>query len=162
MRPFSLTAALLASVLSISPAFATDPVSGAISVTHAWARATPGGVTNGAVYFEIETGPGVTDRLIGVETPAAARAEIHTHLMEDGVMKMRRVDEIALRPGSKAVLAPHGDHIMLMDLKAPLKEGDHLALKLTFQTADAIEIDAAVAAIGAAVPANESGEHHHH
>ena len=160
MRPVSLLAALLAAALPMTPAVADDPAAPGVTVAHAWARATPGGSTVGVAYLEITAASGVSDRLVGVETPAAARAEIHTHLMEDGVMKMRHVETIALKPGGKALLAPHGDHIMLMDLKAPLKEGDHIKLKLMFETAGAIDVEADVAAIGATAPAGDGGEHH--
>lgn len=67
-------------------------------------------------------------------------------------MKMRRVDAIDLTAGSAHVLKPSGDHVMLMDLKEPLKEGDLLKITLIFEKAGEIEVDATVEPIGAKGP----------
>jgi hypothetical protein len=74
--------------------------------------------------------------LTGVASPAAARAELHSTSVEEGVMRMRPVASIEL-PSKKAVkLAPGGLHIMLIDVKQPLKAGDKVPLTLTVQRAD--------------------------
>lgn len=143
-----------------------------VTVAHPWARATPGGATNGAAYLEIKAAAGVTDRLISASSPVAGRVELHTHIMDGNVMRMRRVENIALKPGSSVVLQPHGDHVMLMGLNAPLKEGDLLKLTLTFEKAGPIEVEATVESIGAKgphgmdhqpgqPPANDHGAHKH-
>ena len=150
MRPIWLLTILIALVAALAPATAEDTA--AIRVDHTWARATPGGATTGAVYLEIEAGPGITDTLTGAATAAAGRVDIHTHTMDGDVMRMRQIDGVTLKAGGRVVLAPHGDHLMLLDLKAPLKEGDHLRLKLTFAASPPIEVDAPVLAIGAAGP----------
>ena len=102
----------------------------------------------------IETAAGVSDQLVAIETPAAGRAELHTHVMEGDVMKMRQLAGIDLAPGAKVTLGPHGDHIMLLDLKGPLKQGDHLELRLVFKSAGSIAVDVPVAGIGAQGPAD--------
>jgi hypothetical protein len=123
-----------------------------VTVTHPWARATPGGATVGAAYLEIKTDTKTADRLIGAKSPVAGRVEIHTHLHEDGVMKMRQIPAIALKPGAAHLLKPSGDHVMLMDLKQPLKEGDVVKITLVFEKAGEIAIDATVEPIGAQGP----------
>lgn len=123
-----------------------------ISVIHPWMRASPGGVTVGVAYGEIKAAKGKSDRLVGAKTPAAARAEIHEHIMEKGVVKMRPVAAIAVRGGTSVVLGPSGHHIMLLDLKAPLKEGDLVPLTLIFEKAGEITIEATVEPIGAMGP----------
>ena len=123
-----------------------------VTVAHPWARATPGGVTNGVAYLEIREAEGTDDRLLSVSSPVAGRAELHTHIMDGDVMRMRRIDGVTLKPGGSVVLTPHGDHVMLMDLKQPLKEGDLVKLTLTFEKAGPVEVEATVEPIGATGP----------
>jgi hypothetical protein len=85
------------------------------------------------------TGNGV-DSLVSASTPVAEKAELHTHLVENGVMKMRPVDGINIAPNSTIELNPGGLHIMLMGVKAPLKEGATFPLTLTFQKAGTISV----------------------
>ena len=148
-----LTAALAAIALStVLPASAHEATSNGVTVAHPWARATPGGSTVGVAYLEIKTADGVTDRLVSAASPAAGRAELHTHIKDGEVMRMRHVDTIALKPGAALVFGPRGDHVMLMDLKAPLKAGDLIKLTLTFEKAGPIEVEATVEPVGAAGP----------
>ena len=153
MRFVSSIVATLACLSAATMSAAAHEASNAgVTVAHPWARATPGGVKNGAAYLEIKTAAGVTDRLISASSPVAGRVEIHTHIKDGDVMRMRRVDDIALKPESSVVLQPHGDHVMLMDLKAPLKEGDLLKMTLTFEKAGPLEVEATVEPIGAMGP----------
>ena len=132
-----------------------------VSVLHPWARETPGGATVGAAYLEIKTAAGTSDRLLVAKSPVAGRAEIHTHIAEGDVMRMRRVEALPLPPGQSHVLAPSGDHVMLFDLKRPLKEGDSLKLTLTFENAGDIEVDASVEPLGAMGPHGFTGQPGH-
>ena len=119
-----------------------------VKVMDAWARATIPD-RPGAVYLTIHNGGGSDDRLVAASTAAAGRAELHTHIMDGDVMKMRQVEAIETPAGGMAKLEPGGDHVMLFDLAEPLKEGDHLMLKLTFEQAGDIEVMAVVQAMGA-------------
>lgn len=123
-----------------------------VTVAHPWARATPGGVEVGGAYLEMKAAAGHRDRLVGARSPAAGTVELHDHIMENGIARMRRVDAIALRAGASVVLAPSGYHLMLTDLHAPLKEGDLLKLTLVFEKAGEIEVDATVEPVGAMGP----------
>jgi periplasmic copper chaperone A len=152
MRSRPLALALLALGLAAAPASSHEETKGGVTVAHPWVRATPGGVTNGAAYLEIKAAGGVTDKLIGASSVVAGRAELHTHIMDGAVMKMRRVETIEVKGGQSVVLKPSGDHLMLMDLKAPLKEGDLIKLTLTFEKAGPIEVEATVEPIGANGP----------
>src|ERR1700730_16715049 len=71
------------------------------TIDRAWARATPGAATTGAVYFQIESP--VADRLIGVTSPVARKAELHTHVEENGLMLMREVEGGLSLPGGETV-----------------------------------------------------------
>jgi copper(I)-binding protein len=123
-----------------------------ITVTHPWARATPGGVTVGGAYFEVKAAPGPGDRLIGARSAVAGSMEVHSHSIENGVAKMRRVDGLPIKGGESVVLKPGGYHVMLLDLKKPLKEGDLLKFTLSFEKAGDIEVEATVEPIGAKGP----------
>ncbi len=173
MRTLKIAVSLVFVALSGFPSAAHEASKDGVTVVHPWVRATPGGATVGAAYLEIKLAAGASDRLIGVSSPVAGKVEIHTHLNEGGVMKMRRVDAVALKPGASHLLQPSGDHIMLMDLKGPLKEGDLVALTLSFEKAGAVTIEATVEPIGAKgphgmdhqpgheMPAGAGGHKHH-
>lgn len=149
---FRKVAALSLALLAAAPALAHEYGSKGITVAHPWARATPAGATTGAAFLEIKAGKGVTDKLVGASTKVAGVAEIHNHVMEGGMAKMRKVDAVAIPAGKSLVLGPGGYHIMLMALKQPLKEGDLLKLTLQFEKAGKIEVEASVEAVGAKGP----------
>ena len=150
MHKILATAALLLIVM-ITPGGAGEAAKG-LTASKAWARATPGGAINGAAYLEIAASDASGDKLLSVSTPAAGRAEIHTHQHVDGVMKMRRLESIDIPAGMAHVLAPGGDHIMLFDLKKPLMQGENLPLTLKFEKAGEISLEAKVLWLGADGP----------
>lgn len=136
--------------------------SGDVLVSNAWSRATPGGVRTGVAYFEITDKGAAGDKLIGAKSDVAERVELHNHIHEDGVMKMRRVDAVEVPAGETVTLNPGGFHLMLMNLKRPLKAGDELKLTLVFEKAGEIEVTASVEPIGAKGPAGHIGGEHKH
>lgn len=153
--------ALLLIALAVS-ARAEDTAS--IAITQPWSRATPPGVTVGAAYFGI-TNKGNADTLLRVESPVAARVEMHTNVEKDGKMQMRPVPTVTVPAKGRLEFAPGGLHVMLIDLKQPLKEGARIPLTLVFEKSGAIHVEALVQGIGATSPpaANQGGhEHHHH
>ncbi|MEZ5856750.1 MAG: copper chaperone PCu(A)C [Hyphomicrobiaceae bacterium] len=103
-----------------------------VTVTSPWARATPGGVKVGGAFLTI-TGHGHADTLIRARSPRATSVELHTHLHDAGVMRMRRVDEIPIPASGNVKMQPGGYHIMLIDLKKPLTEGETIPLILEFK-----------------------------
>ena len=148
MRTLMLTAILIAGV-PVSQLAAESKIVPRITIVQPYARETPAGSTNGVAYLQIQAAPGIPDALIAVETPAAVRAEIHSHTMVGDVMQMRRIDSLELNPGGLVALEPRGNHIMLMDLKSALKVGDKVHLTLTFKSAGKMDIDVPVIALGA-------------
>ncbi len=148
---------------------------GSITVTHPWARATPPGATIGVVFAEIKAAEGGADTLVTVSSPVAGRVEVHSMTEEDGIMKMRRLDELAIAPGKAVVLSPSGFHVMLFDLKQPLKEGDLVQITFGFEKSGPVTIDASVEPVGAMGPhgldhqpghekikGGSTGHEHHH
>ena len=105
-----------------SPSRAADVLAEA-----AWARASAGPARNGAVYLTL-VNRGADAALVGAETPASERVELHGHVMDGDTMGMRRLDAVALPAGGRVMLAPGGRHAMLLGLAAPLKEGRFLSV----------------------------------
>jgi len=104
-----------------------------VEVREAWVRGTvPGQKATGA-FMNITSKAAA--RLVAAASPVAATVEVHNMKMEGGVMKMFAVDGIELPPNQTVKLAPGGYHVMLMDLKQPLKAGERVPLKLTFELA---------------------------
>jgi copper(I)-binding protein len=132
-------ALVLALAVVTGPALAADPVKvGALEIANPWVR--PSATANGAIYLEIDNKGTAADRLVAASTTAAAKAELHTHVMDGNIARMRPVDAIEVTPGSATVLKPGGLHIMLLGLKAPLKEGDTVAVTLTFEKAGKVDV----------------------
>jgi len=119
-----------------------------LSIDHPFARATPPGAKSGGAFFVVANAGATSDTLISVASPAASSAEIHQMAMDGGVMKMRSVPALDIPSGGKLELKPGGYHVMLLDLKQPLKAGDKVPLTLTFQNAGSIIVSVDVEAMG--------------
>lgn len=128
-----------------------------VSITEAWARATPGLSKNGGAYVTIVNSGSKADRLVAASGTVARKVELHTHIMENGVMKMRRVEGIDVPAGKTVALHPGGYHIMLIGLHKPLKEGDRFPLTLTFRSGARETVTVEVKGIGAMGPGGASG-----
>ncbi|WP_245835236.1 copper chaperone PCu(A)C [Thalassospira mesophila] len=129
-------ATMVAGIVTALPAFAGD-----ITISDAWAKESIGRVPNGAAFFIIHNA-GAADKIVGATSDLADRTELHTHIMENNVMKMRRVEggvdvpasgELAFKPGSY--------HVMFLDLHTPLKAGQHIPLTLQFEKAGDVPVD---------------------
>lgn len=152
---FALTTALIA------PAAAQDVSKGSITVADAWSRATSPRAEIGAGFLTIRNAGGQPDRLLSATSPRAKRVEIHTMTLDDGVMRMRQLpDGLEIPAGGENALAPGGNHIMLIGLKAPLKAGERIPATLRFARAGTVKVNFVVGAAGAAAPADEHGGHH--
>jgi periplasmic copper chaperone A len=147
--------ALLAALAYVGVAAAAEP---SIDIVDAWARATPVGVENGAVYCRI-VNHGGADKLVGVRSAAAHGAEIHTSTSENGVVAMRRIEALPIGPGASVELAPGGTHVMLVGLAAPLAAGAKLEVTLVFATAGEMAVEVPVVD-ARAPPAGHEHEHH--
>jgi copper(I)-binding protein len=141
---------LLFAVLLAALPVATFADQSAIHLDHAWSRAALAG-HEGAVYLTI-VGTGTGDTLTGITTPVSAKAELHQSVNDHGVVKMRPVADLSIEPGKPVTLAPGGYHIMLMDLKQPLKQGDSFPITLSFAKAGQITATVTVEKAGAPMP----------
>jgi copper(I)-binding protein len=137
LKVISLTGML---IVSLAPtALAENP---GVQVEHPWARPSAG--QTGAVYMTIaNTGP-IDDRLVSAATPVADQAQLHTEINDKGIMKMRPVSAIDVKPRGQTMLKPGGLHVMLVGLKQPLKVGESFPLTLTFEKAGKLDITVTV------------------
>ncbi|KRR12567.1 hypothetical protein CQ12_35665 [Bradyrhizobium jicamae] len=127
---------------------------GDIVITQAWSRATPAGAKVAGGYLTIENKGTAPDRLISGSGDIAGKLEIHEMAMNNGVMTMRALDKgLSIEPGKTVKLAPGGNHLMLMDLKQPFKEGDKVPVTLQFEKAGKVTLSLDVQSVGAKGPA---------
>lgn len=120
-----------------------------VTVKDAWVRATIAQQKATGAFMQLEAAK--DSKLIGVSTPLTPVAEVHEMALQDNVMRMRQVPSIALRAGQTVALKPGGFHVMLMDLKQQVKEGDTVPLTLHIESADGkretVEVQAPVRAL---------------
>ncbi len=153
----SFCVALIACIAG-SPARAEEVKAGNLVITQGWSRATPNGAKIGAGYLTIENKGTTADRLIGVSGSISDKIEVHEMSMNNGVMKMRPVDGgLAIDPGKTVKLAPSGYHLMIMDLKSPLKQGDKVPVTLEFEKAGKVAVTLDVQGVGAQGPGGGDG-----
>jgi len=122
-----MTNLLVALLLAATPVKIEDP----------WTRATPPGAKVAAGYMKITSG--AADRLVGASSPAAARVELHVTEKKGDVMRMREVKAYDIPARGGFELSPGGAHLMLVDIKAPFKEGAKVPLTLRFEKAGEVK-----------------------
>ena len=123
-----------------------------VEIQGAWSRATPPGAKVAAGYMTLLNKSASPDRLIGASSPAAARVETHTMEMKGDVMRMREVKGYDVPAKGSFELKPGGAHLMLVDIKRPLKEGEKVPLVLRFEKAGEVKTELAVQGMGATKP----------
>ena len=151
---------IVQSALLVTPARAQEARAGDLVITQPWSRATPTGAKVAGGYLTIENKGSAPDRLVGGAGDVAGRLEIHEMAMNNGVMTMRPLDKgLTIEPGKTVKLAPGGYHLMLMDLKNPLKQGEKVPLTLEFEKAGKVTLSLDVQGVGAQAPMDHSGGH---
>jgi copper(I)-binding protein len=137
--------------LAHTPLFAQDAVpvvAGDLEISGAFARASPMMAGAGAGFMTIKSN-GAADTLIAFKSPACNTPELHTHINDNGMMKMRAVEKIDIPEGGAAVLEPGGLHLMFIDLVEPLKEGTEVPVTLVFEKAGEVAVTLPVKGPGA-------------
>ena len=111
-------------------------------VMDAWARPSIGSAGNSAAYMKLMNHGDAADRLVAVKSGVARKTEIHTHLMENNVAKMRRVEGGVEVPAKGNVeFKPGGLHVMLIGLQTKLAEGEAFPLTLVFEKRGEVVVD---------------------
>ncbi|MBM3344998.1 MAG: copper chaperone PCu(A)C [Betaproteobacteria bacterium] len=145
--------------LSAAAAHSVDYKAGDLQIGHPYARATPPGATVAGAYLSIENKGKTADKLLRAASPVAGLVELHSMRMDGNVMRMRAVPAIDVPAGASVKLAPGGLHVMLQELKRPLKSGERVPLTLVFERAGEVKVDLAVESASAA-PAGSAHRSH--
>lgn len=133
--------------------FVSAPALAQLQIEKPWARATAPGASVAGGYMLIRNQGAAADRLVGASSPAAGKVELHVHINDNGVMKMREVPGYDV-PGKGAFeLKPGGAHLMFMSIKRPFKEGEKLPVKLKFEKAGEVNAEFQVGGMGGGAPA---------
>ncbi|MCF8465827.1 MAG: copper chaperone PCu(A)C [Sneathiella sp.] len=120
-----------------------------IVVEDAWSRERPAGAIVGGAFVTIHNKEGEQDQLVAASSPIADKVEIHTTVMQGGVMSMLRQEELIIPAGETIVMKPGGFHVMLMGLKENLEKGKKFPLTLNFARAGEITVEVHVKEAGA-------------
>ncbi|RUO47395.1 copper chaperone PCu(A)C [Pseudidiomarina donghaiensis] len=112
--------------------YASSAVAAEIEVSAAWVKESIPGTENGAGYFTITNVGTNKITLIGASTNSARATEVHQHILRDGMMRMKRVPELAIAPSETLVFQPGGYHLMLFGVKKPFREGEQVEFTLKF------------------------------
>ena len=137
-----------------APALAEEVKAGDLVITQAWSRATPGGAKVAGGYLTIQNKGSAADRLIGGSADVADKVQVHEMATTNGEMTMRPLDKgLSIGPGKTVKLTPGGYHLMLLDLKSPLKQGDKVPVTLEFEKAGKVKLTFDVQGVGAKGPA---------
>jgi len=148
-------------LLVAGAAVAHDYKVGSIEIDHPWVRATPKGARVGGGYLAMKNVGPTADRLVGASVAFARQVQIHSMTMDQGVMKMRELkDGLEIKPGETVELKPGGYHLMFVDLKKPLVQGQRVKATLSFEKAGAIDVEYTVEAIGAGASQGAHGMGH--
>jgi periplasmic copper chaperone A len=147
--PFKL--AMMLAIMAQAPlSYASDYKIGNLVIVQPWSRATPATAKVGGGYVVISNTGSDEDTLLAAETEVSQRTEFHSMSMNGDVMKMAKVAEpLVVKPGQSISFEPGGLHIMLLDLKAGLKQGQTFKGTLSFERAGTVEVEFLVGKIGA-------------
>ena len=142
----AIAAALL---LIAAPAWAQ------VAIDKPWARATAPGATVAAGYMALRNPGAAPDRLVGASSPAAARVEMHVHLRDGEVMRMREVAGFDVPARGAFELKPGGAHLMFIDIRRPFKEGETVPVTFRFEKAGEVNAEFHVGRLTAGGPAHK-------
>lgn len=151
---------IAAVMLTAAPTAAREVRHSRLGITNAWSRATAPRAPVGAGFVTIRNNGDRPDRLVAAASPRAAKVEIHTMSVAGGIMRMRPLpDGLSVGPGKEIRLAPGGNHLMLIGLRQPLRQGETVPVTLQFERAGRIEVRLLVQGPGAESPAHDMGKH---
>ena len=139
--------------------FFSFSVQAQIQIEKPWARATAPGAKVAGGYMVIRNAGAAVDRLVSASSPAAAKVELHVHINDNGVMKMREVPGYDAPAKGVFELKPGGAHLMFMDIKRPFKEGEKLPVKLKFEKAGEVSAEFQVGRMGGSAAPMDHSKH---
>ena len=132
--------------------FAALPARAQLQIEKPWARATAPGARVAGGYMVIRNAGAAGDRLVSASSPASAKVELHVHVNDKGVIKMREVPGYEVPARGAFELKPGGAHLMFVDIKRPFKEGEMVPVKLKFEKAGELSAEFHVGRLGGPAP----------
>jgi copper(I)-binding protein len=152
---FPLAILILAS-LATPPSFAAGAAD-QISVVDPYVRLAPPGAKVTGAFMTIKNAGDKDTQVVKADSTVASATELHNHINDNGVMRMRQVKEIVVPAKGEAQLKPGGYHVMLIDMKSALKEGEHVVITLGFADGSSKEVHAIVKKPMTEMPAGGTG-----
>ena len=129
-----------------------------VSVVAPYVRLAPPGAKATGAFMTLKNAGDKGVSIVKVESPAAKVTELHNHINDQGVMRMRQVKEIAVPARGETLLKPGSYHVMLIDMKSALKEGELVSITLGFSDGSTKVVEAPVKSPMGDMPAG--GMHH--
>lgn len=148
---------LLSCLLVSASAFAHN----GLKYDEPYARATPPNAVNSAIFMTIENHMDIERALVSASTDAAEKAELHTVEKAGDLMKMRQVDRITLPAHSEVTLQPGNHHIMLLNVKQPLNEGNYIRVTLGYANGETETIEVPIKKVMAGMKHMAKNESEH-
>ena len=139
--------------------FLAFPVQAQMQIEKPWVRATAPGAQVAGGYLVIRNQGAATDRLVSASSPAAAKVELHVHINDNGVMRMREARGYDVPAKGSFELKPGGAHLMFIDIKRAFKEGEKLPVKLKFEKAGELSAEFHVGRLADSAPAAAQHKH---
>ncbi|MBA6287823.1 copper chaperone PCu(A)C [Colwellia sp. MB3u-4] len=124
-------------------------------VENGYARESIPGTSISSAYMTIKNLSAKNIRLIGAASAVSDRIEIHQHTMSDGLMRMRQRDYVEISAQNSTVFQPSGFHLMIFDLKQPLKAKENIIITLSFDDQSSINVNYTVQGL-------KQKKHEHH
>ncbi|MGH8704256.1 MAG: copper chaperone PCu(A)C [Burkholderiales bacterium] len=131
------------------------PAQAQIEIEGPWARATAPGAKVAAGYMVIRNKGAAAERLVAASSPAAARVELHVHVRDGDIVRMREVPAYDVPAGGIFELKPSGAHLMFMDIRRPFKEGERVPVTLRFERSGEVKAELHVGRLTASAPAHK-------
>ena len=144
-----------------APLFAAGNAADNVTLGDPYVRLVPPGQNVTGAFVVFKNSDDKDHKVVKADSAAAKVAELHTHVNEGGMMKMRPVKDIEIKAKSETALQPGGLHIMLIDLKQALKEGENVAITVTFEDGSSKKFDAPVRKPQAMMPMSMPMQHDH-
>lgn len=155
------TLAVAAAFAVAAPSFAAGTAADNVTVGDPYVRLAPPGQMVTGAFLVLKNNDDKDHKVVKADNAASKVTELHTHTMEGGMMKMRQVKDIEIKAKGETALKPGGLHIMLIDLKQPLKDGENVAMSITFEDGSSKKFDAQVRKPQAVAPMAMPMDHDH-
>jgi len=144
MKKMILMGFTFAAMAMTSMTFSASLASDSVMVVDPYVRAVPPGQTVSAAFMQLANNSGVKRTIVSASSPVSKVAELHSHVQENGMMKMRRIESMEIPANETTVLQPGGLHIMLIGLHEQLRLNQKVPLTLTFADGSSKSIEAPV------------------